>query len=354
MSDIKLNMEYLLSPVSSESPVGRNMEYDPAYDEIRLARESDPDYSLQDAWSTTLRKADWQKVIALSEAFLTHASKDLQVSCWLTEALVHKHGVPGLLFGFRFLHQFISLYWEQCWPELADEGVVIREGKLRGLDRQWAKQLNNEPLLGSSESTLDFWQKVLTFEHTITLQPDSREELMESGDYSMETFNRWASSVSFVLLTEANDILGECQSELQQLERRYAELNPDADGAMFILTREKMDEMADLLRRLGDRIVPDVGDVMSLNVLADQDENQHHTPQSGAPKQVMSRDLAISQMLTIAHFFRQTEPSSGVPFLLERAARWAGMTLTEWLEEMLQDSNSLNDINSVLKGNNNG
>lgn len=67
-------------------------------------------------------------------------------------------------------------------------------------------------------------------------------------------------------------------------------------------------------------------------------------------RQTMSRDLAVSQMLTIAHFFRQTEPSSPVPFLMERAARWANMTLTEWLEEMLQDDSSLRDINHVLKG----
>jgi len=64
----------------------------------------------------------------------------------------------------------------------------------------------------------------------------------------------------------------------------------------------------------------------------------------------MSRDLAISHMLTIAHFFRQSEPSSPVPFLMERAARWAGMTLTEWLEEMLEDKSSMRDINKVLKG----
>lgn len=35
---------------------------------------------------------------------------------------------------------------------------------------------------------------------------------------------------------------------------------------------------------------------------------------------------------------------------MERAARWADMTLTEWLEEMLSDNNTLQDINNVLTG----
>jgi type VI secretion system protein ImpA len=62
----------------------------------------------------------------------------------------------------------------------------------------------------------------------------------------------------------------------------------------------------------------------------------------------MTRELAVSQMLAIADHFRTNEPSSPVPYLMERAARWAGMTLTEWLEEMLNDTNSINDINNVL------
>jgi type VI secretion system protein ImpA len=88
---------------------------------------------------------------------------------------------------------------------------------------------------------------------------------------------------------------------------------------------------------------------LSLTDSADAEVNlqPHLTP---VKSQVLSRDVAISQMLAIAHFFRQTEPSSPVPFLMERAARWANMTLTEWLEEMLADGGSLRDINNALTG----
>lgn len=352
MSDIKLNMDSLLAPVSTGNPVGRNMEYDPAYDAIKQARESDPDYLPQDEWSATLRQAEWPQVISLSEAFLTHASKDLQISCWLTEALVHQYGIDGLAFGVRFLHQFISLYWEQCWPELDDDGELVRLAKLNGLDRLLAKQLSQEPLFGKAESTLDFWQKVLAFEHNVSLNPNSRQTLLENGDFSMESFNRRAASVPPTVLTTMRNKLSECQGELQQFERRFMEINPDSDNDIFSQTRGKIDEMDDFLRRISDRVEPDYSDVMSLNVLTTHANSSQTVMQNEVPKQGMSRDLAISQILTIAHFFRQTEPSSPVPFLMERAARWAGMTLTEWLEEMLQDDNSLLDINKVLKGRN--
>ena len=64
----------------------------------------------------------------------------------------------------------------------------------------------------------------------------------------------------------------------------------------------------------------------------------------------MSRERAIEQLGKIAIFFRQSEPTSPVPYLLERAVRWSTMTMSEWLEELLKDNDSVEQINRVLKG----
>src|SRR5688572_8276789 len=101
-----MNFEPLLAPVSAEQPAGRNMEYEQVYNEIREARESDPDYLPQGEWATELRKADWSKVVRLSSQVLQKESKDLQVACWLIEGLSHQHGISGLLDGTGFLIPF--------------------------------------------------------------------------------------------------------------------------------------------------------------------------------------------------------------------------------------------------------
>ena len=64
----------------------------------------------------------------------------------------------------------------------------------------------------------------------------------------------------------------------------------------------------------------------------------------------MTRDKAIVELEKIAFFFRQTEPTSPVPYLLERAVRWSKMTMVEWLEELIKDQESLKIINRILKG----
>lgn len=63
----------------------------------------------------------------------------------------------------------------------------------------------------------------------------------------------------------------------------------------------------------------------------------------------MSREKAIEQLKNIC-FFRQSEPTSPVPYLLERAVRWSTMTMSEWLEELLKDNESMEQINRILKG----
>ncbi|CQD41589.1 type VI secretion system protein TssA [Yersinia mollaretii] len=353
MLEIKLDLDALLAPISTHSPAGNNMEYEMAYDEIRQSRESDPDYLPQDEWASTPRKADWLKVIRLSEALLSRQSKDFQVACWLTEALTRQYGTDGLLTGLRFLNQFIQRYWHSGWPALDDDGERIRQGKMDWLDRQLSQILTQLPLLGQTESSAEYWQKVLAFEHQVAMDSEQRNVLLQSGDYSMESFNRWALTVPSMQLSDVMDVLGHCLIELIKLTQCYVDLQTHTDSQPFNTTYQTIDELDEFLKRIGDRIMPNYEEIMSLNVLNQGTEKPELSAEhllSDAKKQEMSRDLAISQMLTIAHFFRQSEPSSPVPFLMERAARWAGMTLTEWLEEMLRDDSSLQEINKILKG----
>lgn len=349
---MKNNFDDLLAPISEEHPAGRNTEYEHIYDDIRQARESDPDYLPQGEWATELRKADWNKVVRLSCQVLKQDSKDLQVVCWLVEGLAQQNGLNGLLRGGEFLTVFFQRYWLHCWPELDEDGAVFRHSMLNRLDRQMAQLLRVYPLTGDPESTLDHWQKVLIQEHQSTMKAD-REHTNNDDKFSMETFNRWAAALFPQKIAAQSDLLAQLLEMFDALEASYVDVNPQADSYAMVQTRGVITEMQDFIKRLFDRAAPVYDDVMNLNVLASREEIQSEEGEllpGRTQKQGMSRDLAISQMLTIAHFFRQSEPSSPVPFLMERAARWANMTLTEWLEEMLEDESNMRDINKVLKG----
>lgn len=50
----------------------------------------------------------------------------------------------------------------------------------------------------------------------------------------------------------------------------------------------------------------------------------------------------------IAQFFKQTEPQSPVPYLIERAIKWGNMPLEGWLSDVIKDSNVVDNIRDVL------
>jgi type VI secretion system protein ImpA len=356
MSALQPEIAALLMPVSTENPAGINLEYEQIYDDIRQARESDPDYLPQDEWTIAEpRRADWHKVRTLCVAALSQQSKDLQIGCWLVEALTHLQGIKGTETGFHFLSEFITYFWFQCWPILDEDGATFRYGKLSRLDRDISQALYTRPLIRQPESSLAHWHKVLAFEHKICTWPDSRDDMIEKeGDLTMATFDMLAATFSSIEISQQAGTLERLQIQLDRLEACYFSLSQEEPHALFAQTRQSLSDSSDLLQRLAQRAIPMGGETLNLNFTETVAEPvafaSGESYQAPAHSQPLSRDLAISQMLSIAHFFRQTEPSSPVPFLMERAARWANMTLTEWLEEMVRDSGVLCEINNILKG----
>ncbi|QLK63706.1 type VI secretion system protein TssA (plasmid) [Enterobacteriaceae bacterium Kacie_13] len=356
MSATQPEIAALLMPISPENPAGLNLEYEQIYDDIRQSRESDPDYLPQDEWIIAEpRSADWHKVRTLCTAVLSQQSKDLQIGCWLVEALTHLQGIEGAETGFQFLSEFITHFWFQCWPTLDDDGTTFRYSKLSRLDRDISQVLYTRPLIRQPESSLAHWHRVLAFEHKICTWPDSRDDMIaKEGDLSMETFDVLAAAFSSIEISQQAGNLERLKIQLDRLEACYFSLSQEEPHVLFAQTRQSLSDSTDFLQRLAQRAIPVGCETLNLNFTDLTDQSiafeTGDAYQAPARNQPLSRDLAISQMLTIAHFFRQTEPSSPVPFLMERAARWANMTLTEWLEEMLTDSGSMREINNVLKG----
>lgn len=347
------NVTSLLVPIKPENPAGDNLEYELIFDDIRQARKSDADYLPQDDWSVCEpRKADWNRVLTLSEQALTTQSKDLQLACWFTEALCHLQGLVGLLTGIEFLSEFITRFWFQCWPTLEDDGLLQRRSILLRLDRDLSQQLSLQPMLNLPCTTLAYWRQVLAFEHKINSNQATREELIiKEGDLTMATFNQQVAQFSSIEISQQASMVDSLSIAFNQLDKRYVSLSQDSDSGLFNFSCRTLQELRDYLQRLAQCAIPVANDNLALS--QNQDENQVDLPSAPTQHsfpQVMNRELAISQMLTIAGYFRQTEPSSPVPFLMERAARWASMTLTEWLKEMINDENSMNEINNVLTG----
>src|ERR1044072_8624767 len=124
-----INFETLLTPISEESPSGEYLRYSGIYDEISEARRADLDVPQGD-WQTDVKVADCRKVISLAVPAIEKESKDLQITAWLSEALISEHGFTGLRDSLKLMSGLQENFWETLHPEI-DEGDM--EGRANAI-----------------------------------------------------------------------------------------------------------------------------------------------------------------------------------------------------------------------------
>ena len=122
-------LEALLLPVPGDNPAGRDLRYDPRYDQVKEARRED--LELPPGGLATDRKvADWQHVVKLSAQLLSAETKDLQLAAWLSEALLKRDGLSGLITGLESLRSILERYWDHCYPAWDEDDPELRAGPL--------------------------------------------------------------------------------------------------------------------------------------------------------------------------------------------------------------------------------
>ena len=58
------------------------------------------------------------------------------------------------------------------------------------------------------------------------------------------------------------------------------------------------------------------------------------------PGVIKDRDDAMDRLVKIAHYFREHEPQSIIPYALEQVVRWGKMPLPELLAELIPEEGS--------------
>lgn len=344
-----------LHPISADAPAGCDIEYEPLFEQISAAREVDEDLPQDDEWGYETRQADWPQVSVLCQEVLEKHSKDLQIACWLTQAQGKLYGLAGIAGGMTLIASLLETFWSVLYPPLDDEEgncADARLGRLSWLDKQLVKQLDNLTLTSDGKLSLSVWQQVQYFEQRVAANSELRAPLISDGYFGIAECD---DSIRATPAEQFNQLLAQAEQVKQALEKLHqimAGLVPDTGNSMNA-SAQRLKEMMALITRFHEIVAPGAaqqyhGEEKSsggrasngINTTLAEDRSHHEI-----------RAIAIGQMINIANYFRKNEPTSPVPYLMERAARWANMGMAEWLEEMMEDNTSaLQEIMRVIKG----
>ncbi|NDK97894.1 type VI secretion system protein TssA [Photorhabdus bodei] len=358
MNLAQTDIAHFLQPIAADKPAGCDIEYEPIFEQINAARETDDDFLQDDAWGYETRQADWMRVSTLCQEVLEKQSKDLQIACWLTQAQGELYGLAGISGGITLLAHLLETFWPVLYPLLDDtetNSADARLGRLSWLDKQLVKQLDNLTLTDDGKLSLSVWQRVQYFEQRVAVNSELRSALISDGYFGIAECD---GSIRTTPVEQFNQLLVRAEQvsqALAELQKIMVELLPDAGNSMSASTQRLQDLVA-LIERFREMVAPGSSQESSnrneaiasgedapngMNTTFLTEDRAHHE----------MRTIAIGQMINIANYFRQNEPTSPVPYLIERAARWANMGMAEWLEEMMSENTSaLQEIMRVMKG----
>lgn len=368
-----LDIETLLAPLPGDNPAGLDVRYDGTHDAIKEARRADDALSQGD-WVREVKTADWLAVIEIATEALATKSKDLQIACWLFEALVKRHGFTGLHDGLRFVRELQERFWDSLYPEIEDDDLEPRVALLVWLDEKLPASIRLIPLTdsvnGERYSWLH-WHESREVDNLGRRDPAAMAAVLADGKITGELFDKAAETTPIdyyrTLYEELEQVWTEFEALDQLVDARYGRKAPGLGGLKSAI-QDCRTLVTDILKKRGGLPVePSLSgspaapthEVVRSGVAEPREPAQHPVPSypAGASHEAQptllslepqNRADALRRLVAIADYFRRTEPHSPVAYLVQRAVRWGEMPLEEWLREVIHDDSVLTYVRETL------
>ncbi|NRB57943.1 MAG: type VI secretion system protein TssA [Salinicola sp.] len=356
----ELSIDALLAPIEggSHGGSGEDLTFSILFDEIKEARRADPAYLPQGEWQTELKQSDWGQVINLTSTALETQSKDLQLAAWLCEGLVHREGFDGMRFGLTLTARLLDDYWETLYPELDEEDLDERAARLSWLGDTLVNVVRSLPLVAGEGYSLADYDESRQVENQARNDPDAMDRALGEGKINDEIFQRSVVLSSTEFLQERHASIAASLVSLSQLDQMSDE-RFGRDAPSFSSLEKVLVQCRDLTEKLlrdrgaGVAVDEEAAALAEAEAEAPGRVEPSFIPPATEPAGQLrtkpnSRDEAFEMLNGVARYFKEREPHSPVPYLIERAVKWGRMPLEEWLKDVIKDNGVIDNIRDTL------
>jgi len=317
-------IQSLSEPISADAPCGVNLEDSQllaSFDAFRLFGQV-----------TALEPApDWTAIKARSVEALSQ-SKDLRVLAHLAAAVIRTDGAPEFFAALSAAAWWLENFWDVVHP-LVDEDALVRRNALNCLADRLAviDALRRSPLvvhpqLGAvSVRDVDLASGQLS-------APGSDTHLPDEKHINAVFIGSPIVTISAALARIEDALAAVRRIEAAMVAHGGIEQAPSLEPLSAYLTRAQ--------KIVRERIAAHP-DAAQAGVAVSSGNGADHGAvgrSAGPVGSVQSREDAIRALDAIAAFFRQTEPSSPIPLIVERAKRLVSKDFLEVLADVAPDA----------------
>ncbi|MBY0429912.1 MAG: type VI secretion system protein TssA, partial [Rhodospirillales bacterium] len=291
--------------------------------------------------------------IALCAQTLRLRSKDLQVACWLVEALVHRHGFAGLAWGLDLLAGLCTTFWPDLYPAIEEDDNSARLAPLEWLNGKLPPSLKQLPLTrGGSGGTSPAlgWDAYLNARRLDSARQRDPKLIAEGGLAAFDDAAATTPTPFYQTLHRNLRGATEARQRLQDiLDERCGRLAPSLAGLADATAEIANWVEIVLMQRHALPAEPPSQWPAEAAVPGDEDYPDLAAGISApAAGPITSRDDAYARLAEIADYLQRTEPHSPAPYLLRRILAWARMPLSELLVDMARGQKDLQAVLDLL------
>jgi len=316
-----IDTEVLLQEISSDSPCGEDLEYDPTFIELENIAKGKAEQQIGDS-IIEAESADWKQVQKQSLELLTR-TKDIRILIYLIQASMHTDGYHSFSDGLTVLKELLEQYWEPIHPQLdeGDEDTLLHPLRL--------VPLVSSRMLG---------------------QFSLRDIAIATGEISPPTGHEPVKKATIdAAFTDAD--LEELQATANAVRESIDNIN-----AIEIFVTEQVgvanatsfSELADLLKEAQQILTEQLARRGVGNEEESSEESGLSATETGvaAPSrqslsgEINSRGDVIKALEKIEGYYARNEPASPVPLLTRRAKKLVPMDFMEIIKNLAPDGES--------------
>jgi type VI secretion system protein ImpA len=331
-SNMALNLEDLLAPVSADDPVGPDLGYDPDRSAIEQAFEIDVSI---DASGVAAQAADtdWRPIIQNIGA-QSIKTKDLWLAVYLTRAGALSGSLETVETGALYLAGLLETYWPTVHPQLEEYGFQGRKGPCDSLaaPAQFINPLRNLTLLTHPRLGQFSGADFARFRSGGESEDGYRDFRLALDDLGHEALEEIVAKL---------DTISSALRRVDQVLTANAESGGGATN--FQPTYDALKELREAVQAFGPPPKAEADEV------AESGDAAEGVAPSGKrlSGQVDTREDVLRALDAISEYYRRREPGHPILMLLQRAREWVGLDFLAILEDIAPGS--ISEARTVLQ-----
>ncbi len=332
-----INIEDLLKPVADDKPCGEDFTYHPSFQNLETLSRGKPETQFSQA-----EDPDWKEVRDSALEVLGQ-SKHLTAGIILTVALVKIGGLEGLRDGLAVMRGITEKYWGDVYPKLDPDDNNDPTERLNILNNlssggepykftSHVKQivLCESPAMGR----ITLGQVIAAKDKTA--KPEGAKEGGDSGpdmNQIQAAFRDAGSDAVKATLSLVTETIGHAQGIESFLDSTI--------GAGRGVNFESLDKLLDEMKRTVEPFAAD-GQAPAENPVEGASAGSTARPAArggpGVSGSIQSRADVIKALDLICDYYRENEPSSPVPLIIQRAQRLVDKDFMTIMSDLTPDA----------------